>query len=294
MKHGIKILAASLLTSASGLTMADCSRETLDNTIDQYFTALAAHDTASVPLADDVRFTENGYELNLGDGLWETAGAVQFSRDALDTESCSTVTQAVIEEDGRNILLGVRLKLDDANRISEIEHVIAREEEFAFTPDNVLNSGWQDWERELEIRQRTSRAAMRAAANDYFDEFAEEADVNAPFAHPCHRWENGFHTTARGADCSPANTGLVILHGERRVPVIDRERGIAVAFVHFARNLPDMHMFKFRSGHIELIQSVIGKGGAGTMGWGDDPTLSRREAAENEQMSAPIDPEEAN
>jgi hypothetical protein len=235
-----------------------------------------------------VRFTENGYELEAGEGFWQSAGEVQFSRDALDTESCSTATQAVIEEGGRNILLGLRLSLNDDNKVSEIEHIIAREEEFAFTPQNVLNSGWQDWERELQVRQRTSRAAMRAGANDYFDEFAAEADVNAPFTQPCHRWENGFHTTAREANCSPASTGLVILHGERRVPVIDRERGIAVAFVQFAGNLPDMHMFKFRTGHIELIQSVIGKGGAGTMGWGDDLTLSRRVPAESERMSAPL------
>ena len=283
MKSRIIMITGVLLATWNTAVLADCSREGLKTNVEQYFSALAKHDTSAVPLAGNVRFTENGHELETGEGFWQSAGAVQFSRDVLDIGICGSVTQAVIEENGRNILFGVRLQLNDQQQISEIEHIIAREEEFAFTPDNVLNSGWQDWERSLENPQRTSRAAMRAAANDYFDMFAADPDVSAPFAFPCHRWENGFHTTARNGNCSP--TGLVIIHGERRVPVIDRETGVAVAFVHFARNLPDMHMFKFRSGQIELVQAVIGKGGAGIMGWGDDKTLSRRVPAEGEQMS---------
>ena len=52
----------------------------------------------------------------------------------------------------------------------------------------------------------------------------------------------------------------------RRVPVVDVEAGIAVAFVRFANNLPDFHMFKMRNGKVELINAVVGPQAAST-GW---------------------------
>ena len=279
-----KPLALGALLLASSTTFAACDRESLNATVDDYFAALAAHSASSLPMARDVTFTENGVALDVGEGFWQTAGSVVFSRDVLDTETCSTVTQALIEEDGREIIFGVRLKLNDANEISEIEHIIAREMEFAFRPEGVYAPNFINWEAILTPEERTSRAAMVAAANDYFDMFVGEPEVSAPFSSTCHRWENGTHTTRNG-NCSPK--GLTIIHGDRRVPVVDRETGVAVAFVHFARSLPDMHMFKFRNGHVEYVQAVIGPQAA-SMGWPDDPSLSRRTPPEGEQMSRPL------
>lgn len=277
-------LALGALLLASSSSFAACDRESLNSTIDTYFAALAAHSANGLPVARDVTFTENGVATKVGEGFWKTAGSVVFSRDVLDTETCGTVTQALIEENGREIIFGLRLKLNDANQISEIEHIIAREEEFAFRPEGVYEPRFQNWEAILTTEERTSRAAMVAAANDYFDMFVAEPEVSAPFSPTCHRWENGTHTT-RAGNCSPK--GLTIIHGDRRVPVVDRETGVAVAFVHFARSLPDMHMFKFRSGHVEYVQSVIGPR-ADSMGWPDDTSLSRRKPPEGEQMSRPL------
>jgi hypothetical protein len=277
-------LAAGAFVLASSASFAACDRESLNTTIDSYFAALQAHDAGALSLARDVKFTEDGVVLRVGEGFWQSAGAVVFSRDVLDTETCGTVTMALVEEEGRNIIVGVRLKLDDANAISEIEHIIAREMEFAFRPEGVYAPNFINWEAILTPEERTSRAAMVAAANDYFDMFVGEPEVSAPFSPTCHRWENGTHTTRNG-NCSPK--GLTIIHGDRRVPVVDRETGVAVAFVHFARSLPDMHMFKFRSGHVEYVQSVIGPR-AESMGWPDDPSLSRRAPPEGEQMSRPL------
>jgi hypothetical protein len=279
-----KPLTLGTLLLASSASFAACDRESLNATIDSYFAALQAHDASALPLAADVTFTEDGVARNTSEGFWQTAGSVVFSRDVLDTETCSTVTQALIEEAGRQIIFGVRLKLNDDSQISEIEHIIAREEEFAFKPEGVYAPNFIDWEAILTPEARTSRAAMVAAANDYFDMFVGEPEVSAPFSPTCHRWENGTHTTRNG-NCSPK--GLTIIHGDRRVPVVDRETGVAVAFVHFARSLPDMHMFKFRNGHVEYVQAVIGPQ-ATSMGWPDDPSLSRRTPPEGEQMSRPL------
>src|SRR5688500_6443015 len=53
-----------------------CDRQCLTGIADQFLTALAARNAAALPLAEQVRYTENGQELALTDGLWGTAGEV--------------------------------------------------------------------------------------------------------------------------------------------------------------------------------------------------------------------------
>jgi hypothetical protein len=55
---------------------APCDRACLDGLVDRYLAALAAHDPARLPLAPGARFTENGQELKLGDGMWAVAGSI--------------------------------------------------------------------------------------------------------------------------------------------------------------------------------------------------------------------------
>lgn len=275
--------AAVLLLAQWGVAQADCAREDLNTVVDDYLAALTSNDPSAVALASNLKSTENTRLVEAGEGIWQTAEEVVFARNVIDTESCGTVTMGLLQEDGRNIIYGVRLQVNDALEISEIEHVIAREDEFAFNPQGVLDTADVDWEVILDPEERASRMAMAAAANDYFDMFVGIPEVSVPFATPCDRWENGTRTTQ--GDCSPK--GLTIVHGERRVPVIDRETGVAVIFIHFAQSLPDLHMFKFRNGQVELVQAVIGAAGP-NMGWPDDPALSRRTPPPGEQMSAPM------
>lgn len=262
------------------------SRENLKSLANKYFEAMAAHDPSMIPLSPNVKYTENGIEMKVGEGVWKTAGKVLLTRHLIDTYKRGTHTQAVIEEkneEGKNrpILFGVRLQYEN-DKITEIETIIAREKEFAMEmsegggANSVLQTKDQDWEGILSVGERSSRLAMKAAADDYFDMFTEEPIFGTPFATPCHRWENGFQTTKGGSfggkdyapgDCSPK--GLVIKHNPRRIPLVDVEAGLVVAYVHFG-NLPDFHMFKMKNGKTELIQAVIGPGSP-SMGWPLEP-----------------------
>ena len=292
-----------------------CTRDNLKAMIGKYFAALEAKDSSKLPLAANVKFTENGVVIPVGQGLWKTAGAagkVLLKRDLLDTYKCSTHSNVVIEEvytapkvpagkaaakgggnalfgsrvptptEGtpRPILYGVRLKIE-GDKISEIESFVARETEFAFNAPAVLSETKdQDWESIIPVEQRSSRLAMIAAADDYYDMFAAAPEVHTPFASPCDRWENGTMTTggtmsgieatSAAHDCRP--TGLVITtHGPRRF-LVDVEAGTVVAYLLFAGGLPDFHMFRMRNGKVDLIQSVIGAG-AQSMGWQQEPVV---------------------
>ena len=53
-----------------------------------YLNALVKHDPASLPTTRNVKYTENGVRLTLGDGLWQTASAMPTYRvDVIDEES---------------------------------------------------------------------------------------------------------------------------------------------------------------------------------------------------------------
>lgn len=245
----------------SGAMAADCTRAQLAAAANTYLKALTAHNPKRLPLARHAGFTENGMPKDFGEGFWKTAGAVRLKRSALDTHTCGTVTQAIIEEDGKPIIFGVRLRLVHG-RIAEAETLLARSKEFGFKPQGVLDTADQDWEGILPVEDRTPRAVMIKAAHDYYDMFAKEPTASVPFATPCDRWENGTRTTK--GDCSPK--GLVLHHPPRRIPVVDEEAGIVVAFLHFNRSLPDMHMFKMKDGKVMLVQAVIGARAPST-GW---------------------------
>jgi len=306
------ILAAGMMiggSMTSAFAADACTRDNLKAIVVKYFAALEAKDPSQLPLAANVKFTENGVTMPVGQGLWKTAGKVILKRDLLDTYKCGTHSNVVIEEaytapktaakpdakanplfgsrvktppEGtpRPILYGVRLKVE-GDKISEIESFVARETEFAFNAPAVLSETKdQDWESIIPVAQRSSRLAMIAAADDYYDMFAKEPEVHTPFATPCDRWENGTITTGgtmsgieattAAHDCRP--TGLVITtHGPRRF-LVDVEAGTVVAYMLFAGNLPDFHMFRMRNGKVDLIQSVIGAA-AKDMGWPHEPAI---------------------
>jgi hypothetical protein len=257
-----------------------CTRENLKAITDTYFSALEAHDPSGLPLASGVRYTENGMVVDVGKGLWETAGKLMFKRGLMDTQKCGTHTQTIIEENGTPMLYGVRLKIDN-QRISEIESIVVRGKE-VLDVQAILDTKDQDWEDILPPEERSSRLAMMAAADDYFELFVKEQKPKVselPFSNFCDRWENGAQTTKGGTNqgvtmpahnCSPKGFADMT-HGPRRF-LVDVETGTVVAYVLFNNVWPDFHMFKMRRGKVEWIQAYFEYGKEyKTIGWPDEP-----------------------
>jgi len=262
---GVAVCLSALLSQTAS---AQCTRENLSRLVDDYLAALSANDAGRLSIAGDLKYTENGRIMNTGDGFWQTAGEVTFSRSAIDVEQCGTLTQAVIDEDGVDVptIYGVRLRVNDSGELTDIESYIARSTEFAHNPAGVPEVDGEVWEELLDPDERTSREDMIAAGNAYFDMFFDPQGTEVPFAMPCDRWENGTRTT-RGdcANMGPAGAGgMQMTH--RRFAIVDEEAGIVVGFVLFADSLLDLHMFKMRNGLITQIQSVIGPA-ANPTGW---------------------------
>lgn len=277
------MLALGVNTAAIAQT-GECTRDSLKSITDKFFTALVSHNTSSVPLAANVRYTENGIEVPAGKGVWKTAVKTTFKRGMVDTQKCGTHTQAILEEkdNPKPVLYGVRLKVE-ANKISEIEAIVVRGEQVLDVPA-ILATRDQDWEEALPPEQRSSRLAMMAAADDYFGLFVKEKKrevSDLAFSGFCDRWENGMRTTKGGMyegvfmprhHCSPEGfADMAETHGPRRF-LVDEETGVVVAYVLFDGKWPDFHMFRMINGRAVWIQAYFEYGKEyKTIGWPDKP-----------------------
>ena len=89
--------------------------------------ALAAHDPSRLPLAKNVRYTENGAELTLGnEGLWATFNKAEpYRHDVVDPDTGGIASYFTIVENKLipfHDLLAVRLKVRN-RQITEIETI---------------------------------------------------------------------------------------------------------------------------------------------------------------------------
>lgn len=247
---------------ASSAAEPGCSRASLASAVNRYFAALAAHDSTQLPTAPNVKFTENGTALALGEGIWTTAGALRFKRTALDPTTCSSVTESVITENGTDIVLGVRLKLTDL-KVGELETIVVRKGDYLSNPAALIATASDDWETPLPTAQRASRAELEGFVDRYLTRFPAGG---CKFANACKRYENGFSpgNCSIGLSCStapePPKTGM-----PNRLMVIDVEAGIGVGFTMFQGRYTDFHMFKVRGGEVVSVHAVLAK--ANKSGW---------------------------
>src|SRR5689334_1979985 len=172
-----------------------CNRECLQGFITQYLNAMVAHNPKTLPLAANVRFTEDTKTLPLGEGLWKGASKLRsYRQDFLDIREGMAASHVIVEEGGNPVMLALRLKITD-KKISEIETMVTRNrtEGAIFSVDN-LQTPRAGMNVVPDASQKMSRADLIRIAEFYptglkvggsFDA------VQAPFAPDAYRLENG-------------------------------------------------------------------------------------------------------
>jgi hypothetical protein len=114
------------LVAVSVAAAAECDRACLAGFVTRYLDAMVAHDPTARPASANVRFTENGQPMRLGQGLWKEASRVRpYRLDILDAREGITASQVLVEEAGSPVLLVVRLKVAGGT-ITEAETVVTR------------------------------------------------------------------------------------------------------------------------------------------------------------------------
>jgi len=238
---------ALVLGSAAFAHAAEtCDRACLEGMVNQFLKAVVAHDASELPLAQNVKYTENGQQLPMTQGLWATAtGDATYRLYAADTMAGEVGFLGVMKENDHPIFLALRLKIADG-KISEAEAVIARKGERLFNPEGMTAPKPSLLET-LKPSERSSRDEMIRIANSYFRGLDEEnSGTNVPFDKDCQRIENGVMTAnSSDPDATPMrkmgckaqfDTGFSVIVTDirdRRFPVIDEARGLVLSFVFF-------------------------------------------------------------
>ncbi|MBN1238503.1 MAG: hypothetical protein JXB36_08365 [Gammaproteobacteria bacterium] len=242
-----RVLALALLTAILPYPARaqECSRACLTGLMDTFLEALEARDPSDLPLAPSMRYTENGQDIALDDGLWKT-----FTRSSgyrlyvPDTDAGQVVFLGVIGENEESVIAHFRMKVE-GRQIAEVEALLARGSTMAAL-ENLVEPK-PIYLETLPPDQRRSRADMIAITNAYFTGLdTENSGANVPFHEDCQRQENGV-ILANSPDpdagemqrlgCKAQfDTGfstIVTDVRERRFVAIDEERGLSYALVFF-------------------------------------------------------------
>jgi hypothetical protein len=226
-----------------------CDRACLDGFVNQYLSALLAHDPSRAPLAKTAKFTENGQILKLGDALWGTiSGLGKYKFYFEDPQDGQVGFFGTIRENDVPAILAVRLKVENG-QITEIETVVPR---FDNTDDkngpeelDALGKPNPIYSEAVPPAERIPRQNMIAIVNSYFDGLEKATGKGIPFDPKCDRLNNGELSTN---DHSSGSSILAMGCAEqfdsgfskfmtrirdRRFMLIDEERGLVFGVVFF-------------------------------------------------------------
>ncbi|MBN1381248.1 MAG: hypothetical protein JXA41_06215 [Deltaproteobacteria bacterium] len=171
-------------------------QEKLIAMMDRYLECLVANDPSTLPIAKNLKITENGYPVQLGQGLLETASEITYRHYIPDAPTGQIVLYGVARETMKLANFLVRLKVE-SDVITEIETIIAREGTASIANPASMKEPKPIYSTILDPSERTPREEMIAAAESYFN-CIEDNTANVPFHRECNRTANGQQTTNSG------------------------------------------------------------------------------------------------
>ena len=268
----VVLLTIWALLPGVAIAQGKCDRACLEGIAEQYLDALVAKDPKKLQVASNLKYTENGQRLLLGDSLWNSiTGRGTYKLHIADQTAGQIVTFSTMREAGNPMIIAVRLKIDGNRRLTEIETLVAHSENGAKNLE-AIGQPRAAFLRPTPPADRASRADLVRVANMYFSGMQlNDGKGTYPFAEDCDRLENGGKTTnappkpgAARPDPKTSNnysamwtcreqfeSGLlhfVMRIRDRRYLVVDEERGLVVAFAFFDHDAGASRHFKTPDG----------------------------------------------
>jgi hypothetical protein len=252
----VRAETVALVSAATG-----CTRANLQATVDKYLDALQKGNPLLMPLTPQVKYMENRNEIPLGHGIWQSPLSVDFNRSLLDVETCQTFTEIAHTSSDHPYLIGTRLKVED-NKISEIESLVADQDDWLFNAANYMKYSSQEKWDILPPEKRSDRQTLLNAANAYYDTFGDYSNFSkVPWGTPCARIEGGMYTNPNNdpnASCTvgmPKTGGVKIIN---RHYLVDVDMGTVVGMVDFGapKRNPDFHEFRLENGKLRYVHTV--------------------------------------
>jgi hypothetical protein len=241
------VVSISIIFGLGGPATAapSCDRECLRGIMTKYLDAVIAHNPKELPVAKNVRFTENCVDTKLGDGIWKTASKLTpYRMDIMDVKQGIVGTHSVIEEGKNIVLLLVRLKVVK-RKITEIETQVTR----------IAPGGQFSNPTELKsVRPAMTQVPPKGKLNSREDlikiglkypeglKMGSFVKADTPFGPDAYRIENGYITAGKGCMNQPSCENLktqpipTLFEITSRVATVDEEQGIVWIRMDFGKN----------------------------------------------------------
>jgi len=283
---GALALALALFPNAAS---AACDRECLRGLLTQYLNAMLLHSPGSLPLAEQVRYTEDTMEMKLGESpLWKNASGIRpYRLDILDVRGGVAASEDIVEEGGAPVMLVLRLKVA-GGKISEVETQVTRNKtEGSIFNAAALQSVSGAMISFLDPSQRNAREDAVKIAQLYPAGLKAGSflTVDTPFAADAYRLENGQLMAGKGCafrpDCVDIKSQKIpTLSGiTTRVAAVDEDLGIVLLRMDFGAgssrvagdSLVVWEAFKVYGGRIHAVEAFMKNMPLGTPSGWDSP-----------------------
>lgn len=234
MRNLAPLFLLAALAGEAAAQPVGCDKACLEDFAERYRAAYLAHDPAAVPIAREVRFSENFVAMPFPDGTWDTVtedlGEVLILSDPATAQAA--IFTAIMQRDTPGFL-AARLRIE-GGEITEIEHVISTRRNLSspptpigdhasFTHDPVIREF-------VPVEQRLSRERLQEHARGYFATLENNnGEIRGTcFAPGAIRRENGLLFTDIEAGF---RSGRYLFNDEvRNWPVlVDEEKGVALS-----------------------------------------------------------------
>jgi hypothetical protein len=245
-------------SSPAGLVCNSSPRTCLDYTLNIYLKALLIHKPEALPVADNVKFTENGVALKLGEGLWQTITKFNVDeggtkQEFIDLPQGTAGLHMIAMEGQSPAVFILRIKVAD-RKITEAETHVIRS-----YPDGtrVDLSGLHGFSRPMTFvpkqLQLNSREELTSIGARYLE--AQKSGkfdaADSILAVDAYRMENGRTRDLRTQPIVPS-AGLTF-----RIEAVDEELGLVWVREDFGGHLA-WEGFKIYSGQIHAIEGFSG------------------------------------
>ena len=274
----ILLSAAAAAAQPAAPAPSGCDRECLRGTITQVLYAFVEHDISKLPVAANLRVTEDAIGKTLDKvGLVKSVTRLRgYRQDIIDERAGVAVAGVMVEEAGAPIMLVVRAKVA-AGKLTELELVTTRSKAdgMIFSIDTYSGAASKPMNfvpnpAQLATRDKAIEIALhypRGLSN------AETFDaVGTPFAKEAYRIENGALMAGPGCTFNPGcdrigQQSLAIFKRLGKVTVrdivVDERMGIVMMRLSWNQRGPGSdkltawEMFKVYDGQIHMVEAYI-------------------------------------
>lgn len=262
----IAAVLSVLSLSPPSVFAQQCDRACLTGMMTQFVDALVAHDPSRLPLADDVRYTEDSRNAKLGEGIWQSVTANGgFRQDYIDTRKQVAAAHVLLREDETQVLYSVLLHVAD-RRIGGIETLVQRVGAGGRFQPTELGAPIRGMNDPIPAGMKQSREEMIRIALTYPEglRIGNFTDGGTPFAAGAYRVENGVITADQTDPRRRMYEQNIIVHPGiiPSVAAVDEENGTVLLWMNFGHTgdaygvgnaLVTFEAFKVWGGEIQSV-----------------------------------------